>query len=85
MPRKQKTGVVVSDKMHKSIVVEVTRTKQHPLYKKYIRIRKHFMAHDEENSAQVGDLVKIEESRPISKLKSWVLKEIVRVAPGHNK
>jgi small subunit ribosomal protein S17 len=85
MPRKQKTGVVVSDKMQKSIVVEITRTKQHPLYKKYIRIRKRFMAHDEENKAQIGDVVRIEESRPLSKRKSWVLKEIVRVAPGHVK
>jgi small subunit ribosomal protein S17 len=85
MPRKQKIGIVVSDKMQKSIVVEVTRIKQHPLYKKFIRLRKKFMAHDEENSANIGDLVRIEESRPISKSKSWVLKEVLRVAPGQGK
>lgn len=85
MPRKQKIGIVVSDKMQKSIVVEVTRIKQHPLYKKFIRLRKKFMAHDEENSASMGDLVRIEESRPISKSKSWVLKEVLRVAPGQGK
>jgi small subunit ribosomal protein S17 len=85
MPRKQKIGVVVSDKMTKSIVVEVTRIKQHPLYKKFVRVRKKFMAHDEENSAGMGDVVRIEESRPISKSKSWILKEIIRVAPGQGK
>lgn len=82
MPAKQKTGVVVSDKMEKTIVVEVTRNKLHPLYKKVIRVRKRFMAHDESNSAHVGDYVKIEESRPLSKRKSWSLAEIIRVAPG---
>ena len=83
MPRKQKTGTVVSDSMEKSIVVEVVRTTQHPLYKKYVRVRKKFMAHDEEGKAQVGDFVRIEECRPISRRKSWTLKEIIRVAPGH--
>lgn len=83
MPRKQKTGTVVSDSMEKSIVVEVVRTTQHPLYKKYVRVRKKFMAHDEEGKAQVGDVVRIEECRPISRRKSWTLKEIIRVAPGH--
>jgi small subunit ribosomal protein S17 len=82
MSRKQKTGIVVSDKMDKSIVVEVTRNKQHPLYKKFIRVRKRFMAHDENNTAHIGDFVKIEESRPLSRRKSWALAEIIRVAPG---
>jgi small subunit ribosomal protein S17 len=82
MPAKQKTGVVVSDKMEKTIVVEVTRNKLHPLYKKVIRVRKRFMAHDEGNSAHIGDFVKIEESRPLSRRKSWSLAEIIRVAPG---
>lgn len=82
MPKKLKSGVVLSDKMDKSIIVEVTRKKKHPLYKKYIRVRKKFMAHDEENSANIGDTVRIEESRPISRHKSWVLKEIIRKAPG---
>ena len=82
MPRKLKTGVVVSDKMQKSIVVEVTRIKQHPLYKKYTRVRKKFMAHDETEQAHIGDIVRIEESRPLSRNKRWVLREIVRQAPG---
>ncbi len=83
MPRKQKTGIVVSDKMTKTIVVEVTRIKQHPLYKKFIRIKKRYMAHDEAQSAQLGDLVRIEESRPLSRHKKWAMIEIVRQAPGH--
>lgn len=83
MPRKQKLGIVVSDKMTKTIVVEVTRTKQHPLYKKFIRVRKRYMAHDESQAAQVGDLVRIEESRPLSKHKMWQMIEVVRQAPGH--
>jgi len=82
MPRKQKQGVVVSDKMQKSIVVEVTRIKQHPLYKKYIRVRKKFMAHDETEQAHIGDFVRIEESRPLSRSKRWVLREVLRQAPG---
>src|SRR5688572_12459495 len=82
MPAKQKTGVVVSDKMQKTVVVEVTRNKTHPLYKKVVRVRKRFMAHDETNSAHIGDFVKIEETRPLSKRKSWSLTEIIRVAPG---
>lgn len=82
MPRKQKTGMVVSDKMDKSIVVEVTRTKQHALYKKFIRVQKKFMAHDEENAAHTGDYVRIEECSPVSKHKRWVLKEVLREAPG---
>lgn len=82
MPRKQKTGVVVSDKMQKGIVVEVTRIRKHPLYKKYVRVRKKFMAHDEANDAHEGDVVRIEESRPISRHKCWTLKEVLRRAPG---
>src|SRR5688572_33068423 len=82
MPAKQKTGVVVSDKMQKTVVVEVTRNKTHPLYKKVVRVRKRFMAHDESNSAHIGDFVKIEEGRPLSRRKSWSLAEIIRVAPG---
>ena len=82
MPRRQKTGFVVSDKMQKTVVVEVTRIKKHPLYKKYVRVRKKFMAHDEREEARQGDVVRIEESRPISRHKSWVLKEVIRKAPG---
>jgi small subunit ribosomal protein S17 len=72
------TGTVTSNKMQKTIVVEVTRKKAHPLYKRVISIRKKFYAHDEKNEAHVGDVVSIEESRPLSRLKRWKLKEIVR-------
>ncbi len=71
-------GIVKSNKMQKTIVVEVTRKKAHPLYGRVISIRKKFYAHDEKNEAHVGDVVRIEESRPLSRLKRWTLKEIVR-------
>jgi small subunit ribosomal protein S17 len=71
-------GTVTSNKMQKTIVVEVTRKKAHPLYKRVISIRKKFYAHDEKNEAHIGDVVRIEESRPLSRLKRWTLKEIVR-------
>src|ERR1700757_897364 len=76
--RKELIGKVVSNKMKKTIVVEVTRKKSHPLYGRVISIRKKFYAHDEKNEAHIGDVVKIEESRPLSRLKRWKLKEIVR-------
>jgi len=76
--RKILIGTVVSNKMQKTIVVEVTRKKAHPMYKRVISIRKKFYAHDEKNEAHPGDVVRIEESRPLSKLKRWTLKEIVR-------
>ena len=76
--RKILIGTVVSNKMQKTIVVEVTRKKAHPLYKRVISIRKKFYAHDEKNEAHAGDTVRIEESRPLSKLKRWTLKDIVR-------
>jgi small subunit ribosomal protein S17 len=75
---KELTGTVVSNKMQKTIVVEVTRKKAHPMYGRVISIRKKFYAHDEKNETHPGDVVKIEESRPLSKLKRWTLKEIVR-------
>ena len=75
---KELIGVVLSNKMQKTIVVEVTRKKAHPMYKRVIAIRKKFYAHDEKNEAHSGDVVRIEESRPLSKLKRWTLKEIVR-------
>ena len=78
--RKQLIGKVVSNKMQKTIVVEVTRKKAHPMYKRVISIRKKFYAHDEKNETHPGDVVRIEESRPLSKLKRWTLKEIVRRA-----
>jgi len=71
-------GTVTSNKMQKTIVVEVTRKKAHPLYGRVISIRKKFYAHDEKNEAHMGDVVRIEESRPLSRLKRWTLKEIVR-------
>ena len=71
-------GTVTSNKMQKTIVVEVTRKKAHPLYGRVISIRKKFYAHDEKNEAHIGDVVRIEESRPLSRLKRWTLKEIVR-------
>jgi len=76
--RKHLIGTVVSNKMKKTIVVEVTRKKSHALYGRVISIRKKFYAHDEKNEAHLGDVVRIEESRPLSRLKRWTLKEIVR-------
>ena len=79
--RKTRVGVVVSNKMEKTIVVVVERRVLHPIYKKYVKSRSRYMAHDCENSARVGDHVMIEETRPISKNKCWRLKEIIRRAP----
>jgi small subunit ribosomal protein S17 len=76
--RKEVVGEVVSNKMQKTIVVEVTRKKAHPFYGRVIAIRKKFYAHDEKNEAHVGDFVRLVETRPLSKLKRWELKEIVR-------
>ncbi|MDR0881543.1 MAG: 30S ribosomal protein S17 [Candidatus Adiutrix sp.] len=71
------SGVVVSDKMDKTVVVLVSRVIEHPVYKKYIRRRAKFMAHDEQNSARMGDTVEIIESRPLSRLKRWRLTRII--------
>jgi small subunit ribosomal protein S17 len=76
--RNEKVGNVVSTKMQKTIVVEVEMRKAHPKYKKIMKSSKKFYAHDEQNSARVGDVVRIRESRPLSKLKRWNLEEIVR-------
>ena len=78
--KNEKVGQVVSTKMQKTIVVEVSRRVPHPLYKRIIGKRKKFYAHDEEGSARTGDMVRIVECRPISKLKRWKLAEIVRRA-----
>ena len=78
--RKQMTGTVVSNKMDKSIVVLVERLVKHRLYKKYVRKRSKFSAHDEGNTCQVGDKVLITESRPLSKTKKWRLSKIVEKA-----
>jgi small subunit ribosomal protein S17 len=73
--RKTRIGIVVSDKMDKSVIVEVTRTVQHPLYNKYVRRRTRFMAHDEENACKNGDKVRIVETRPLSRRKRWRVQE----------
>ncbi len=79
--RKQRVGVVVSDKMDKTRVVMVETLVQHPRYKKYVKRRKKFYAHDEKNESRVGDLVQIMETRPLSRLKRWRIVKILRKAP----
>ena len=76
--RKEVIGNVVSNRMKKTIVVQVVRKRSHPLYTRVISKAKKFYAHDEENEAHIGDVVRLEETRPLSKLKRWRLKEIVR-------
>jgi small subunit ribosomal protein S17 len=78
--RATKIGEVVSTKMAKTIVVQVSMKKAHPLYRRVVAKAKKFYAHDEENTANVGDFVEIEETRPMSRLKRWKLKNIVRRA-----
>ena len=73
MPRRVLTGRVVSDKMDKTVTVTVERRVMHPLYKKFIRRSKKYAAHDEANLCKIGDLVRIEECRPISKRKTWLV------------
>jgi len=80
--RQQKVGRVVSNKMDKTIVVVVESLKKHRIYKRTYKQTKRFHAHDEENTCQVGDVVRIEESRPLSKLKRWRLVEIVKRGSG---
>jgi small subunit ribosomal protein S17 len=76
--RNEKVGEVVSTKMEKTIVVAVEMRKAHPKYKRIVRSTKKFYAHDEQGSARLGDVVRIRETRPTSKLKRWNLEEIVR-------
>lgn len=78
--KNEKVGEVVSTKMHKTIVVEVSRRVQHPLYKRIVGKRKKFYAHDEQGTANLGDVVRIIECRPLSKLKRWRLGEVIRRA-----
>ena len=78
--RKTMIGQVVSTKMAKTIVVEVRRQKAHPYYKRVVNRSKKFYAHDEQGTAHTGDWVKIEETRPLSKLKRWQLKDILQRA-----
>jgi small subunit ribosomal protein S17 len=76
--RKSMVGTVVSNKMDKTVVVVVERLARHPVYKKVVKLRKRFKAHDADNVCQMGDVVRIVESRPLSKEKRWVVEEIVR-------
>lgn len=76
--RKSMVGTVSSNKMDKTVVVVVERLERHPLYRKVIRRQKKFKAHDADNACQVGDVVRIVESRPLSKQKRWVVEEILR-------
>jgi small subunit ribosomal protein S17 len=78
--RKVKQGKVVSNKMQKSIVVAIERRLPHPIYKKYFTRTTKFIAHDEKQEARIGDIVKIVETRPLSKLKRWRLVEIIEKA-----
>lgn len=75
--RRRLIGRVTSDKMDKTVVVEVERLQRHPLYGKVVKRTKKYMAHDEENACRIGDLVRIVESRPLSRRKRWVVEEIL--------
>lgn len=79
--RKTRVGVVVSDKMEKTVVVAITRRYMHPKYKKYVKTRSRYKVHDPNGDCKVGDRVLIEETRPLSKEKRWKVKEIVEKAP----
>jgi small subunit ribosomal protein S17 len=76
--RTQKVGRVVSDKMEKTVVVSVESVRRHPLYHKRITRSTKFLAHDEQNSCKPGDVVRIEETRPLSKRKRWIVREIMQ-------
>jgi small subunit ribosomal protein S17 len=78
--RQEKVGIVTSAKMQKTIVVEVRRRVAHPVYKRIVTKRSKFMAHDEHGKAHEGDMVRIVESRPLSRNKRWSLKEVIRAA-----
>jgi len=78
--RKDRTGIVISNKMNKSIVVSVERKVKHPIYGKFIKKTSTFMAHDEKNESGIGDVVRITETRPLSKNKCWRLTEILEKA-----
>jgi small subunit ribosomal protein S17 len=78
--RKERTGLVISDKMDKTIIVQVMRQMKHPIYGKFIKKRSKFVAHDEANEAHTGDTVRIMETRPLSKTKNWRLVNIIERA-----
>jgi small subunit ribosomal protein S17 len=79
VPRRELQGIVVSDKNDKTIIVKVEQKVMHPVYKKYVRRHKKYAAHDESNEFKIGDVVKIIESRPISKTKKWVVGSKIEV------
>jgi len=76
--RKEKTGIVISDKMNKTITVRVERTAKHPIYKRIVKQRSKFMVHDEGEIAKMGDRVRIQETKPFSKNKRWRLVEVLK-------
>ncbi len=78
---REEIGVVMSDKMDKTIVVAVERASSHPLYKKVVRVRRKFVAHDEKNDCRAGDRVRIIECRPMSRRKRWRVVEVMERAP----
>lgn len=78
--RKTRQGIVVSDKMDKTVVVRVERLVQHPMYRKYVRQRKKYKVHDPENRCRLGDRVSIVETRPLSKEKNWRVQTVLRQA-----
>ncbi len=75
--KKKMVGVVVKDKMDKTVVIETEKLQKHPKYHKYLKTKKRYKAHDEENRCKIGDKVMIVEARPLSKEKKWVVKEII--------
>jgi small subunit ribosomal protein S17 len=77
-PRQMKVGRVVSDKMQKTVIVAVEYTRPHPLYKKAMKRTSKFAAHDDQNLCKIGDIVRIEETRPLSKTKRWIVREIIK-------
>jgi len=78
--RKERVGVVVSDKMDKSVVVNVERQLMHPIYGRTVKMNKRYVAHDESNECKIGDMVKIIETRPLSKTKRWRIGEVLERA-----
>jgi len=80
--RKVREGVVVSDRMTKSVVVQVERLVKHPRYHKYLRLRTRYTAHDERNQCRIGDRVRLVETRPLSKTKRWAVQSIIERPEG---
>ena len=80
--RRERTGIVLSDRMQKTVVVMLERTVRHPKYKKRMKVRTKHKAHDERNRCRIGDRVVIVESRPLSRDKRWAVKSIIKRAPG---